>query len=173
MSRPQIGDFSDYALGYINAAQGNTIEELIANHSGDFLSFLNAIPDEKADFAYAEGKWTVKQLLQHMIDTERIFAFRSLTFARKDTVALAGFDENNYAEAAPANHRTLAEIKLEFSLLRQSTDLFLLSLTEKDLQQEGSASNNRVTVNGLAYILFGHNEHHKKILIESYLLTTE
>lgn len=169
MARLQIGDFSDYAQGYVNAAQGNSIEEMIANHSAVFLSFLNAIPDAKADFAYAEGKWTVKQLLQHMIDTERIFAFRALTFARKDTVALSGFDENNYAEAAPANHRSLADLKLEFSLLRQSTDLFLTSLTEEDLQQEGIASNHRVTVNALAYILFGHNEHHKKILIERYL----
>lgn len=169
MARPQIGDFSDYAQGYVNAAKGNSIQELIANHSADFLSFLNAIPDEKADFAYAEGKWTVKQLLQHMIDTERIFAFRALTFARKDTVALSGFDENNYAEAAPATHRSFVEIKQEFSLLRQSTDLFLLALTDFDLQQEGRASNNRVTVNALAYILFGHNEHHKKILIERYL----
>lgn len=169
MARPQIGDFSDYAQGYVNAAQGNSIEELIANHSADFLNFLNAIPNAKADFAYASGKWTVKQLLQHMIDTERIFAFRALTFARKDTVALSGFDENDYAEAAPANHRSLADLKLEFSLLRQSTDLFLRSLTAEDLQKEGKASNNRVTVNALAYILFGHNEHHKKILIERYL----
>jgi len=169
MARPQIGDYSNYAQGYVTAAQGNSIEELIANHSADFLSFLNAIPASKADFAYASGKWTIKQLLQHMIDTERIFAFRALTFARKDKVALSGFDENNYAEAAPANHRTLSDLKQEFSLLRQSTDLFLSSLTNEDLQQEGKASNHRVTVNALAYILFGHNEHHKKIIIEKYL----
>jgi uncharacterized damage-inducible protein DinB len=169
MARPQIGDFSDYAQGYVNAAKGNSIEELITNHSADFLTFLNAIPESKADFAYAEGKWTVKQLLQHMIDTERIFAFRALTFARKDTVALSGFDENSYAEAAPASHRSLADLKLEFSLLRQATDLFLSTLAAENLQQEGKASNHRVTVNALAYILFGHNEHHKKILIERYL----
>lgn len=169
MARPKIGDFSDYAQSYVDAAQGNSIHELLANHSADFLNFLNVIPESKAHFAYAEGKWTVKQLLQHMIDTERIFAFRALTFARKDAVTLAGFDENDYAEAAPASHRSLADLKLEFSLLRQSTDLFLSSLTAEDLQQEGKASNHRVTVNALAYILFGHNEHHKKILIERYL----
>lgn len=169
MARPQIGDFSDYAQGYVNGANGETVQELIANHSADFLTFLNAIPESKADFAYAEGKWSVKQLLQHMIDTERIFAFRALTFARKDTVALSGFEENNYAEAAPASHRSLADVKLEFSLLRQSTDLFLSSLTSEDLLQEGKASNNRVTVKALAFILFGHNEHHKKILTERYL----
>ncbi|MDI9364960.1 MAG: DinB family protein [Flavobacterium sp.] len=169
MARPQIGDFSNYAQGYVNAAQGNSIEELIANYSAAFLSFLNAIPEAKANFAYAEGKWTLKQLLQHMIDTERIFAFRALTFARKDTVALSGFDENSYADVATASHRTLAQVKQEFSLLRQSTDLFLSSLTAEDLQQEGKASNHRVTVNALAYILFGHNQHHMKILIERYL----
>jgi uncharacterized damage-inducible protein DinB len=169
MARPQIGDFNDYAKGYVNAAKGETVQDLIANHSADFLAFLNAIPEAKADFAYADGKWTVKQLLQHMIDTERIFAFRAVTFARKDTVTLSGFDENSYAEAAPANHRSLADLKLEFSLLRQSTDLFLQSLLDADLLQFGIASNHRITVNALAFIIFGHNQHHKKILIEKYL----
>jgi uncharacterized damage-inducible protein DinB len=169
MARPQIGDFNDYAKGYVNAAKGETVQDLIANFSADFLTFLDTIPASKADFAYADGKWTVKQLLQHMIDTERIFAFRAVTFARKDMVTLSGFDENSYAEAAPANHRSLADLKLEFSLLRQSTDLFLQSLLDADLLQFGIASNHRITVNALAFIIFGHNQHHKKILIEKYL----
>ncbi len=169
MARPQIGDFSNYAQAYVNAAKGETVQELITNHSAKFIEFINEIPESKANVAYAEGKWTVKQLLQHMIDTERIFVFRATTFARKDKVALSGFDENNYANTATATHRNLADLKLEFSLLRQATDLFLLSLTKEDLLQQGLASNHLVTVNALAFILFGHNEHHKKILIDKYL----
>lgn len=169
MARPKTGDFSDYAKGYVNAAQGKSVSELIDYHSAAFLAFLNTIPESKANYAYAQGKWTVKQLLQHMIDTERIFTFRMVTFARKDTVSLSGFAENDYANAAPATHRNLADLKLEFSLLRQSTDLLLLSLTAEDLQQHGLASNHKVTVNALAFILFGHNEHHKQILTERYL----
>lgn len=169
MARPQTGDFSAYAQGYVNAVKGNTVQELIANNSASFLAFLNTIPASKADFAYAAGKWTLKQLLQHMIDTERIFAFRVLTFARKDAVLLSGFDENYYANAATASHRNFADILLEFNLLRQSSDLFLQSLTDEDLLQFGIASNHKVTVNALAFILFGHNEHHKNIIQERYL----
>ncbi len=169
MARPQVGDYSNFAKTYIDASTEETVSTLIANHSQTLLDFINTIPESKADFSYAEGKWTVKQALQHMIDTERIFAYRALTFARKDTIALAGFDQDNYANNAPANHRRLADLKQEFSLLRQSTDLFLASLTNEDLQQRGIASNHPITVNAITFIIFGHNLHHKKVLEEKYL----
>jgi uncharacterized damage-inducible protein DinB len=169
MARPQFGDFNSYAQTYVDATIGETVGELLINHSKAILDFIEVIPESKASFSYANGKWTVKQLLQHMIDTERIFVFRAVTFARKDAVLLAGFDENNYADAATAANRTLADLKLEFSLLRQSTDLFLLSLTEEDLAQKGIASNHTITVNAIAFIILGHNLHHLKILQDRYL----
>ena len=169
MSRPQSGDFNNYAQIYVDATTGETVAELLANHSKVILDFVEAISESKASFSYADGKWTVKQLLQHMIDTERIFSYRAVTFARRDTVSLFGFDENEYANAATAAHRTLIDLKKEFSLLRQSTDLFLLSLTDEDLTQIGMASNHVVTVNAIAFIIFGHNLHHIKILQDRYL----
>ena len=169
MARPQSGDFNNYAQIYVDATTGETVAELLANHSKVILDFVEAISESKASFSYADGKWTVKQLLQHMIDTERIFSYRAVTFARRDTVSLFGFDENEYANAATAAHRTLIDLKKEFSLLRQSTDLFLLSLTDEDLTQIGMASNHVVTVNAIAFIIFGHNLHHIKILEDRYL----
>ncbi len=169
MARPQAGDFGTFYQAYINLASSENIESLIANYSKTILDFIENIPEAKADFSYADGKWTVKQLLQHMIDTERIFVFRAITFARKDTVALAGFDENLYANNAPATNRSLADLKKEFSLVRQSTDLFLLSLTDENLHQKGTASNNNITVNSIAFIIFGHNLHHVKVLQNCYL----
>ncbi len=169
MSRPQSGDFSSYAQTYVDATTGETVNELVANHSKVILDFIEAIPESKASFSYADGKWTVKQLLQHMIDTERIFNYRAVTFARQDTVSLFGFDENEYANAATAAHRTLIDLKKEFSLLRQSTDLFLSSLTDEDLAQKGMASNHIITVNAIAFIIIGHNLHHIKILQDRYL----
>ena len=169
MARPQSGDFNNYAQIYVDATTGENVVELLANHSKVILDFVEAISESKASFSYADGKWTVKQLLQHMIDTERIFSYRAVTFARRDTVSLFGFDENEYANAATAAHRTLIDLKKEFSLLRQSTDLFLLSLTDEDLTQIGMASNHVVTVNAIAFIIFGHNLHHIKILQDRYL----
>ena len=169
MSRPQSGDFNNYAQIYVDATTGENVVELLANHSKVILDFIEAIPETKACFSYADGKWTVKQLLQHMIDTERIFNYRAVTFARRDTVNLFGFDENEYANAATATHRTLIDLKKEFSLLRQSTDLFLSSLTDEDLAQRGMASNHIITVNAIAYIILGHNLHHIKILRDRYL----
>ena len=169
MARPQSGDFNNYAQIYVDVTTGETVAELLANHSKVILDFVEAISESKASFSYADGKWTVKQLLQHMIDTERIFSYRAVTFARRDTVSLFGFDENEYANAATAAHRTLIDLKKEFSLLRQSTDLFLLSLTDEDLTQIGMASNHVITVNAIAFIIFGHNLHHIKILEDRYL----
>ena len=170
MARPQVGDYSNYAQVYINATADETVADLIANHSQIILNSINNLPESKGNFSYAEGKWTVKQVLQHMIDTERIFVYRALTFARKDIVVLPGFEQDDYAKNAPANNRSLTALKLEFNLLRQSTDLFLAGLTNEELQQNGIASNQNITVNAIAFIIFGHNLHHKKVFEEKYLL---
>ena len=169
MTRPQAGDFGTFYQPYINLATGENIETLIGNHSKTILDFIETLPEIKADFSYADDKWTVKQLLQHVIDTERIFVFRAITFARKDSVKLAGFDENLYAKNAPTSNRCLADLKKEFSLVRQSTNLFLLSLTDENLQQKGTASNHSISVNAIAFIIFGHSLHHIKVLQERYL----
>jgi len=170
MARPTKGTFHPlFQQRYIDAAKGESIAELIANHSIDLIGFINSIPEEKADYSYAEGKWTTKQLLQHLIDTERIFAYRALRISRNEPLPLLGFNEKSYAANAPATHRKLVSLKEEFAFVRQSTDILLVSFTEEQLNRKGVVSNYIISVNALCYIIFGHNVHHKKILEERYL----
>lgn len=170
MARPVFGTFHPiYQQRYIDAAEGESPVEVIANHSTSFIVFVNSIPEEKADYSYANGKWTVKQLLQHIIDTERIFTYRALCISRGESLPLPGFDENSYADKAPATQRTLASLKEEFAFVRQATDILIRSFTEDQLSRKGVASNYVISVNALCFIIFGHIIHHKKILLERYL----
>lgn len=169
MSRPVSGDFGAFYQGYADLATGNSVAELLAIHPAAIAAFITAIPEEKANFAYATGKWTIKQLLQHLIDTERIFAYRALRISRKDTTPLPGFDENHYAENAPVEDRSLADLKEEYFLVRKTTDILLASFQEDQLSFVGNASGHPCTLNALCFIIFGHNLHHINILRERYL----
>jgi uncharacterized damage-inducible protein DinB len=169
MARPQQGEHGEFYQKYIDKTNGDSVESLVADHSAALNIFINNLPESKADFAYAEGKWTIKDLLQHIIDTERIMSYRALTFARKDAQNLPGFEEDTYAIAANAGNRSLQSLKDEFVALRKATDLFLLSLSEEQLQQTGKANGHSVKVNSIAFMLFGHALHHKHILEERYL----
>ena len=131
--------------------------------------FVTHLPEAKADYAYAENKWIVKDVIQHLIDAERVFAYRAMRFARKDQTNLSGFDENSYAVNANANARTLASLKEEFIAVRTSTDALIASFTEDQLQQKGMGNNNSITVNAVCFIIFGHIIHHQQILEERYL----
>ena len=169
MQRPQPNEYPDFYANYVALATGSEINEVIQHHSETIHQFYNNIPEDKADFAYAAGKWTVKDLLQHLIDAERVFVYRATRFARKDSQALLGFSEDDYAANANANNRTLQSLKDELLSLRTSTDLFLQSLNDSQLQQVGWANNNSITVNAISFIIFGHLLHHKNILQERYL----
>jgi hypothetical protein len=121
MSRPLEGDFGDFYRHYISLAVGEHPTELIKNHSAPIVDFIQQLLDEMGDHAYAPGKWTIKQMIQHLLDSERIFVYRLVWIARGDSRPLPGFDENMFADAAPASHRTLQDLKEEFRLLRRST----------------------------------------------------
>lgn len=168
MRRPELGEYGEFYQRYIDYTNGESIGEVLSNHMPALDQFYNNIPDEKADFAYAVDKWTVKQLIQHLIDTERIFTYRLTRVSRNDDTPIPGFDENNYAENATATNRTFADLLKEFHLLRQSTTLFIQSLTKEQLNRKGTASGFPITANALCYIIIGHNLHHKKILEERY-----
>ncbi len=169
MARPQPGEYAEYYQRYIDKAEGADINAVMAKYSNDLNHFVNNLPASKAEHKYAEDKWTVKDLLQHIIDAERIFTYRALRFARKDQTLLPGFEENDYAANANTSARSLQELKDEFVAVRKSTDLFLSSLNEEQLQQTGKANNHSITVNAIAFIIFGHIIHHKGVLEERYL----
>jgi uncharacterized damage-inducible protein DinB len=168
MARPQPNECAPYYQKYIALAQGNTINEIVNNHAFDLQEFYNSLPDDKADYAYGENKWTVKQVLQHLTDAERVFAYRALRISRNDATPLASFDENEYVQNGFANERSLSSLKQEFNAVRAATDMFLLSLNSQQVMRLGTASNNPVSVNALAFIIYGHLLHHKNILKERY-----
>lgn len=166
--KPLESEYPAYYHKYICLTNGNNINELLQNHSYEIVKFINELPDAKADYAYAAGKWTIKELVQHLIDTERIFIYRALRFARKDNQPLLGFDEDDYAQNSNASNRTLQSLKDEFIALRNSSDIFLKTLSNEQLQQNGTANNQSITVNAIAFICFGHLIHHINIIKERY-----
>jgi len=168
MARPQPNECAPYYQKYIALAQGNSISEIVNNHAFDLQEFYNCLPDDKADFAYAENKWTIKQVLQHLTDAERVFAYRALRISRNDETPLASFEENDYVKNGFAETRALSSLKQEFNAVRAATDIFLLALNDEQTKRMGTASNNPVSVNALAFIIYGHLLHHKNILKERY-----
>jgi hypothetical protein len=135
------------------------------------LELVHSIPDNKADFAYAPGKWTIRELLCHMMDAERIFSYRALRFARNDKTPLSGFEENDYAPQANAAGRSLQKIASEMAHLRSSTIDLFESFTPEMLTRKGTANKNELAVITIGFIIPGHETHHRKILQERYLAT--
>ncbi|MBS1680786.1 MAG: DinB family protein [Bacteroidetes bacterium] len=133
------------------------------------LELVHAIPDSKADFSYGEGKWTVREVLCHAMDTERVFAYRALRFARNDKTPLSPFEENDYAPQANATGRSLKKLAAEMAHLRTSTIDLFESFTPEMLNRKGIASNKELSVVALGFIIPGHETHHRKILQERYL----
>ena len=166
--RPDLSRIPVFYHNYISQVEEDNLGEAFkAQHK--IFEFLNSIPAEKHDYKYAEGKWTVKQLLQHMIDAERIFGYRALRFARKDTTPLPGFDEVLYAENATVENRKLSDMVEEFRALRLSNEYMFRSFNSDQLEQSGTANGNPVYVFGIGFIIVGHAQHHVNILRERYL----
>jgi len=168
MARPKDDECAPYYQKYIVLTKGDSVNEIIENHAFDLQEFYNSLPDDKADYAYSAGKWTVKQVLQHVTDAERVFAYRALRISRNDKTPLASFDENIYAENGFANDRALSSLKQEFNAVRAATDMFFLALNNEQINRLGTASNHPVSVNALAFIIYGHLLHHQNIFRERY-----
>ena len=133
------------------------------------LELVHAISEEKADFQYASGKWTIRELLCHVIDAERIFAYRALRFARNDKTPLAPFEENDYAPQVNAAGRSLQKIAAEMAHLRSSTIDLFESFTPEMLMRKGPVNKNELSVIALGFIIAGHETHHCHVLKERYL----
>ena len=154
---------------YIDLVKEQDLIKSLRKSKKSLLSLLDSIPKKKTGYRYAEGKWTIRQSLQHIIDAERVFAYRALWFSRNDAQALPGFEENNWAMNATADDRDWDEMIKEFRKLRSSTILLFESFSVNQLKASGFASNNLLTVSALGYICSGHVEHHVNVLRERYL----
>ncbi len=169
-SQLQPSEYASYYGNYIDqvAEEYTLIEELeISLHR--FIKFVQDIPMDKFDYQYAEGKWTIKDIIQHLIDAERIFAYRALCFARKDATELPGFEENDYVDEANANNRSIMELLTELSAVRHATLLLFKSFNETQLLRSGIASNNPMSVRAIGFVIIGHQNHHQKVFEERYL----
>lgn len=164
-----INEYSQFNATYINALENVELLEELEISLHDFIKFAREIPMDKFDYRYAEGKWTIKEIIQHIMDAERIFAYRALRISRNDKTPLPGFEENNYVENTNANGRSLQELLTEFSALRHSNLLLFKSFDEKQLIRMGIASNHPVSVRALGFLIIGHQKHHQKVFKERYL----
>ena len=158
-----------YFQVYIDQVVEKDLPSAFRNQSQVIYNFLPSISEEKSLHAYAPGKWTLRELLQHMIDTERILTYRALCFARKEAAPLPGFEENDYAAASNGNQRTWESLTAEFVAVRKSSLFLFDSFTPEMLGRTGTANNNTFSVEGLGFIIVGHFNHHKRIIEERYL----
>ncbi len=160
---------NEYFSGYVNLAEGDDLLQALEQTCEEALMVYQGISEEQAAFAYQEGKWTIKQLLQHIIDTERVFCYRALSFARGDQQNLCGFEEDNFAANDHAEQRMWEDLIREYVVLRESTLALFDSFAEEALDREGVANNVRFTPRILGWVLVGHDAHHLNVLKERYL----
>ena len=154
---------------YISFVSENDLDSAFKKHQADFISLLKKISSDQWDHRYAEGKWSVKELVQHVIDAERIFCYRALRFARKDKTELHGFDEGKFAAASKADKRTREDLLDELATVQKSSAQLFASFDEDQLDQQGTANGSSVYVKALGYIITGHALHHQNILTERYI----
>lgn len=169
MPTPDLNRVPSYYHKYISLVPQQNIESIMADHGASLIDTLRNLPDDKWNYKYAPDKWTIKELVQHIIDAERIFCYRALRFARKDKTPLPGFEENAYAAESDANRRYGADLIEELTIVQRSTALLFLSFNEEQLAAEGDANGQSIYVGGIGFIVVGHSLHHLGILKERYL----
>ncbi len=166
-ARPESGEYAPYYERYVSLVPDGDILATLEGQAPQTVALL-APHQADGDFRYAAGKWSVKEALGHVIDTERVFSYRGLRIARNDRTPLAGFEQDDYVKYGPFGQCSLAALLEEFTSVRQATLSLFRALDEAAWARRGVASNNEVTVRGLAYIIAGHELHHRRIFQERY-----
>jgi hypothetical protein len=170
MKRPEPTEYPEYYANYVNLVKSNDVIKELKDQILNLQAIISEVPEEKEDYAYAVGKWTIKQLLGHIIDTERVFGYRAMCFARKDKTPLPGFDENAFVKNSNFNKRTLYELGHEFAIVREANLAMFRTFGEEELSQVGNANGKDVTVRSLIFMVAGHAIHHINVLKTKYLL---
>ena len=169
MPRPTLAEVPPFYHNYINQVKEANVKDAIAINTKTVIPFLKTIPDDKWNYRYAEGKWSLKEMLQHIIDADRIFSYRALCFARGEAASLPGFDENAYAAVSKADQRSRSDLMDEFETLRKSIEQLFASFDAEQLDAKGIANNNYISVNAIGFIIPGHVQHHVNVIKERYL----
>ncbi|MCL8005984.1 DinB family protein [Gelidibacter japonicus] len=171
MNKSEIGleEYNSYYQPYIDkAGTGNVFDDLRSNHETIIL-FLKSIPVEKLHYRYAKGKWTIKEILLHLIDTERVFAYRAMCIARSDKTELPGFDQDDFVAHSNADKRSMESLLSEYQSVRKATISLFESFNQKSLARIGTVSHSRLSVRAIALIILGHESHHLQMIKEHYL----
>ena len=169
MTKPNPQYIPHYYIPYVALVPEDSVVEALMNSSRSFADCINEIKAEKENFRYAEGKWTVKEVLLHILDTERIYNYRALCISRGESGKLPGFDEKKYAVNSGASHRSLKSIAAEFEAIRASTIELYKSFSEETLEKVGNANGFDVTVKLIGFVSVGHQLHHQNMILERYL----
>lgn len=164
-----ILEYDTFHANYIKLAGNLSLLDALEHQRTKTISFFNAIAEEKMEFAYATGKWTIKEILQHVIDTERIFSYRALRFARNDTTNLPGYEQDDYVIPSKANKLSKQQLITDFDIVRKATISLYNSFFNEALLRKGTASNNIASVRALGFINVGHMNHHCNVIKELYL----
>jgi uncharacterized damage-inducible protein DinB len=167
-NRPQASEYAPFYEQYIAMVPDGEIEGTLEAQLRETKLLLGSLSEKGAEFRYAEGKWSIKEVLGHISDSERIFAYRMLRIARGDQTPLAGFEQDDYVNAGNFSARQLAELLEEFTAVRRASILLLQSFDAAAWLRRGVANQKEVSVRALAYILAGHERHHRQILQERY-----
>jgi uncharacterized damage-inducible protein DinB len=167
--RPDLNEFAPYFEKYIDLVPDGDIVSVLENQARSSRQLLQATSEERGNYAYAPGKWTLKEVLGHLTDSERIFAYRLLRIARNDRTAIEGFEQDDYVLYGSFGRSKLADLVEDFAVVRQSSLRLLRSLDEPAWLRRGVANNNEVSVRALAYMIAGHELHHLAILKVKYL----
>jgi len=170
MHKPEQNEYDPYYERYVSLVENDEIIKTLSGQPADMRALFAEMTEEKDSFAYADGKWTIKELLGHIIDGERMFGYRVFRISRGDMTPIEGFEQDGYIENARSNSRGLSDLLDEFELLRVANVLMFNNLNAADWQRMGVASEKAVSVRALAYIMAGHVTHHVNILSERYLV---
>ncbi|HEX7977632.1 MAG TPA: DinB family protein [Gemmatimonadaceae bacterium] len=167
-TRPAASEYAPFYQGYVASVPEGDVVTLLRQSGRELLDAVAAIPEDRGGFRYADGKWSIREVIGHLIDAERIFTYRALRIARGDTTPLAAFDENEYVKTADSDARTLSNLARELGALRESSVQLFESLPDDAWGRFGVASGKDISVRALAYITAGHAMHHLRILRERY-----
>ena len=167
--RPGSDEHVAYYAGYIAEATGADVLATLEKQAAEVPAFVRSIPDAKGDHRYAEGKWSVKDVVLHVCDAERVFSYRLLRFARNDPTDLPGFDEGAFVKNAAAAVHTLAQLADEFAAVRRATLALLAPLQDDAMMRRGTANGHPISARAIAWIMAGHADHHMRVVRERYL----
>jgi uncharacterized damage-inducible protein DinB len=162
-------EYAEYYAQYIKQAENSNLLNVLKESAQALNNLFETISDDKMNYKYAEDKWTIKDILLHVIDTERVFAYRAMRFARADKTNLPGFEHNDYVVVSNAHNRSKASLLSEYNAQRASSIQLFTNFTDEMLMQKGIASGNPMSVRALGFVIAGHETHHCNIIKERYL----